>query len=238
MYIAICDDDKVELSRLTYFIEKYKVSRHIECEYSIFNNGLDLISALEKGKHFDAYCLDILMPAFSGIEVAKEIRTMDKNTPIIFLTSTPDFAIEGYSVKASNYILKPVVMDVLFHTLDELLEEITQESADILIVKSTDGIQKLLVANIVYIDVCGRKVFYHMNTGRTVECTESISTVYDTLLPYGSFIKPHRAYIVNMNYIDTINNADITMQTDITVPIAQGKNKEVKELYFSYLHRE
>ena len=238
MRLAICDDNEVELFRLTHFIDKYKVSRHIDCEYAVFNNGFDLISALEKGEQFDVYCLDILMPSFSGIDTAKEIRTIDKNAPIILLTSSPDFAVESYSVKAANYILKPVMIDVLFQSLDDILEQISQKSADVLLLKSVDGIQKVLISNIVYVEVIGRKVFYHLISGRLVECAESISAVYDTLLPYSSFIRPHRSYIVNMNYIDAIDTASITMQTKTVIPIAQGKAKEVRTAYLEYLRNQ
>lgn len=238
MRLAICDDNKVELSRLTHFIDKYKISRHIDCDYAVFYSGFDLISALEKGEHFDVYCLDIIMPAFSGIDAAREIRTIDKNAPIIFLTSSPDFAIESYSVKAANYILKPVMIDVLFQSLDDILEQISQKSPDMLVLKSTEGIQKILISNIVYIEVIGRKVFYHLISGRLVECTESISAVYDTLLPYGNFIRPHRSYIVNMNYIDAMDTSSITMQTEAVIPIAQGKAKEIREAYLEYPGRK
>jgi CheY-like chemotaxis protein len=56
----------------------------VYAEYAVFTNGFEVLSALEKGKHFDIYCLDIFMPGFTGIEVAKEIRALDKTAPIVF----------------------------------------------------------------------------------------------------------------------------------------------------------
>jgi two-component SAPR family response regulator len=78
---------------------------------------------LEKGKRFDIYCLDIMMPGFTGIDAAKEIRTFDKTAPILFFTSSPEFALESYSVKAINYVLKPISKEKLFFAFDELLEQ-------------------------------------------------------------------------------------------------------------------
>lgn len=108
LQIAICDDNIDELSNMVQLINQYRTSRNFSCEYAVFPNGFELISTLEKGKLFDIYCLDIIMPGFTGIDVAKEIRCFDKNAPIIFFTSSPDFALESYSVKAINYILKPI----------------------------------------------------------------------------------------------------------------------------------
>lgn len=143
LQIAICDDNIDELSNMIQLINDYRASKNLNCEYAVFPNGFDLIATLEKGKRFDLYCLDIIMPGFMGIEVAKEIRHIDKTAPIIFFTSSPEFALESYSVKAINYVLKPVTQEKLFITLDEVLEQMEAvKDEDMVIVKSTEGIQK------------------------------------------------------------------------------------------------
>jgi DNA-binding LytR/AlgR family response regulator len=73
-----------------------------------------------------------------------------------------------------------------------------------------------------------------MRSGKVIECTEAFSSVCGKLLKYGSFIKPHRSYLVNMQYMDTIENHQITLQTLSTIPIAQGKAKEMKQQYLNY----
>ena len=130
--IAICDDNIDELSNMIRLIDQYKSSKHLNCQYAAFQNGFELISALEKGKRFSIYCLDIIMPSYTGIAVAKEIRGFDKNAPILFFTSSTEFAFESYSVKAINYVLKPISKEKLFFTLDEVLELIkTDEMSNI-----------------------------------------------------------------------------------------------------------
>jgi len=235
LQIAVCDDHIDELSNMVQLIDLYRTSRHLNCEHAVFPNGFELVSALEKGKRFDIYCLDIMMPGFTGIDAAKEIRTFDKTAPILFFTSSPEFALESYSVKAINYVLKPVSKEKLFFTFDELLEQIkTKDEEDAVIVKSNEGIQKILISNLVFVEVIGRNVLYHLHSGKVVECTESFSSVCDNLLKYGCFIKPHRSYLVNMQYVDTIENHQITLQTLSAVPVAQGKAKEMKQQYLNY----
>jgi len=235
LQIAVCDDNIDELSNMVQLIDLYRTSRHLNCEHAVFPNGFELISALEKGKRFDIYCLDIMMPGFTGIDAAKEIRTFDKTAPILFFTSSPEFALESYSVKAINYVLKPISKEKLFFTFDELLEQIkAKEEEDAVIVKSNEGIQKILISNLAFAEVIGRNVLYHLRSGKVVECTEPFSSVCDSLLKYGCFIKPHRSYLVNMQYVDTIENHQITLQTLSSVPIAQGKAKEMKQQYLNY----
>ncbi|WP_395547464.1 MULTISPECIES: LytR/AlgR family response regulator transcription factor [unclassified Lacrimispora] len=235
LQIAVCDDNIEELSNMVQLIDLYRTSRNLNCEHAVFPNGFELISALEKGKRFDIYCLDIMMPGFTGIEVAKEIRAFDKTAPILFFTSSPEFALESYSVKAINYVLKPISKEKLFFTFDELLEQIkAKEEEDAVIVKSNDGIQKILISNLAFAEVIGRNVLYHLRSGKVIECTEPFSAVCDNLLNYGCFIKPHRSYLVNMQYVDTIENHQIILQTLSAVPIAQSKAKEIKQQYLNY----
>lgn len=235
LHIAVCDDNIDELSNMVQLIDLYRTSRHLNCEHAVFPNGFELVSALEKGNRFDIYCLDIMMPGFTGIDAAKEIRTFDKTAPILFFTSSPEFALESYSVKAINYVLKPISKEKLFFTFDELLEQIkAKEEEDAVIVKSNEGIQKILISNLAFAEVIGRNVLYHLRSGKVVECTEPFSSVCDSLLKYGCFIKPHRSFLVNMQYVDTIENHQITLQTLSTVPVAQGKVKEMKQQYLNY----
>lgn len=235
LQIAICDDNIDELSNMVQLINQYRSSKNINCEYAVFPNGFDLVSALEKGKKFDIYCLDIIMPGFTGIDVAKEIRVFDKTAPILFFTSSPEFALESYSVKAINYVLKPISKEKFFFTLDELLEQIkVDNNDDAIIVKSNEGIQKILITNLVFVEVISRNVLYHLLSGKVIECTEPFSSVCDNLLKYGCFVKTHRSYLVNMKYVDTIENNKVTLQTMTSVPVAQGKAREIKQKYLDY----
>ncbi|NLW91259.1 MAG: response regulator transcription factor [Syntrophomonadaceae bacterium] len=235
LQIVLCDDNIDELSNMVQLLNQYRSSKNLNCEYTVFSNGFELISALEKGKQFDIYCLDIMMPGFTGIDVANEIRGFDKTAPILFFTSSPEFALESYSVKAINYVLKPITKEKLFFTFDDLLEQVkVKKGEDAIIVKSNDGIQKILISNIVFAEVIGRNVLYHLMSGKVIECTESFSAVCNNLQKYGCFLKTHRSYLVNMQYIDTIENHQVTLQTLTSVPIAQGKAKEIKQHYLNY----
>jgi DNA-binding LytR/AlgR family response regulator len=234
--IAVCDDNMDELSNMTQLINQYRVSKHLNCDYAAFLNGFELVSAIDKGKHFDIYCLDIIMPGFTGIDVAKEIRAFDKNAPILFFTSSSEFALESYSVKAINYIIKPISKEKFFLTFDEILERIkVEENDDAIIVKSNEGIQKILISNLVYAEVIGRNALYHLLSGKVIECKEPFSSVCKNLLKYGRFIQTHRSFIVNMQYMDTIENHQVILQSLSSVPIAQGKALEIKQQYLAYL---
>mgnify|MGYP003289814431 CR=1 FL=1 len=232
--LAICDDEMHSLAHMISLIEEYCLISPFHLEYASFHNGVELASVLEQGKHFDIYCLDIVMPRFDGIELGKEIRLYDKSAQIIYFTSSPEFAFDSYSVKAANYVLKPISKDTLFSVLNEVLEQMEQKEEASITVRDINGIQKILLSNLVYAEAMGRKVLYHLVSGRVIECTARFSQVWDTLSEHSFFAKPHRSYIVNMNYINTIENTEITLQIPDTIPIAQGKTKEIKDRYLTF----
>ena len=193
---------------------------------------------MEKKRTFDIYLLDILMPGFSGIDLAKDIRDFDHNAQIIFFTASPEFALESYSVKAFNYILKPVTKEKLFSALTDVLELIENKQGTSIVVKSHDGLQKILLSNLVYIEAMGKKTVYHIFPDRTIKCMEKFSIICESLSNENYFIKPHRSYLVNMNYIDMISKTEIVLQTGSWIPIAQGKSREIKERYLAFQMEE
>lgn len=236
--LAICDDDAEALSHIVSLVEAYRAHHSPDYEYTAFSDGFALMSALEKGSVFDIYCLDIIMPGFMGIDLAKEIRALDKNAQIIFFSSTREFALESYSVKAANYVLKPITEEKLFSTLTDALEQVKKKQEAFIVVKSSSGIQKILLSNLVYAEAMGKKVICHISPDKTITCTEQFHTVCSQLERQGHFIKPHRSYLVNMSYIDSIDRTKMTLQTEDTIPIAQGKSKEIRERYLAYQMEE
>lgn len=232
--IALCDDNTTDLSSMESILKTYRTNHFTDCDYCVFHSGFELMTALGNGKRFDVYCLDIIMPKFSGIALGKEIRSCQKNAQIIFFTSSPEFALESYSVKAANYILKPVTFEKFSRAMDDVLDQIHKEEPQTVILKSSEGILKILLSSLLYVEAMGRNTIYHTVSGRTITCPQKFSAACDSLMDYSCFLKSHRSYLVNMNYIDVIRSTEITLQSSIKIPVAQGKVKEIKELYLAF----
>ena len=180
----------------------------------------------------------MVMPTVNGMAAAREIRKFDKVAKIAFLTSSPEFAIESYSVKACNYILKPVAKEKLFFALDDVMETANMENDKAIVVKSCDGIEKLPLSQIVYVEALDRRVIYTLASGKIVEFVGSFSKVREELLSYREFIQSHRSYVVNMRYISSIKNTEIILQIGCSLPIAQRRGADIKERYLAYQMEE
>lgn len=156
-------------------------------------------------EHYDIYLLDVVMPGLNGIELAKEIRSSDKAADIIFLTSSPEFAVESYTVKASNYLVKPVSRDRLVEALDDIMRTRTEDRDSCLVLKSSVGVHKVHISEIIYIEALNRKVVYYLRNNSQITCVEKFASVCDQLLQHPEFLLAHRSFLVNMNYIRRIS---------------------------------
>ena len=233
MKIAICDDDKNELFRILSVLADYQTQRNIEFSYKPFDNSTELASNLLQ-EHYDIYLLDVVMPGLNGIELAKEIRSSDKAADIIFLTSSPEFAVESYTVKASNYLVKPVSRDRLVEALDDIMRTRTEDRDSCLVLKSSVGVHKVHMSEIIYIEALNRKIIYYLRNNSQITCVDSDRQ----LLQHPEFLLAHRSFLVNMNYIRRIDAADLYLANGKCLPLAQRRISEIKRLYLAFQMEE
>lgn len=237
MKIAICDDDSYELNMLKELLNNYEASTDISLTVKYYNSSVELASIAEFEK-FDIYLLDIIMPVMNGLELAKEIRLFDKAAPIIFLTSSCEFAVDSYEVKAFNYLLKPVNKERLYNTLNELIELFYKEQISNIIIKNNSGIHKIRTSDIIYAEALNRKVTIYQRNNEHIVSTDAFSSICNMLIVHKEFLLPHRSYIVNMNYINAINNNEIHLNNSKTIPLAQRRVSEIKKQYLNFQMEE
>ncbi|NLT95510.1 MAG: response regulator transcription factor [Clostridia bacterium] len=234
--IAICDDDSRELAKISSFIDAYRQEKNVLLTYKTFQSAAELVSTMESGD-YDILLLDILMPGLSGIQAAYEIREIDKVAKIVFLTSSPEFAVESYQVKASNYILKPVSREKLFHLLDELISE-EQKPQEGLTIKAQKDLAFILFSRIAFVEVMHKTLYFHLADGSVRAAHSTLAAVEDKLLSRPEFIKVHRSYLVNLWHISEIGPQGLIVTTGKTVPVSRLLYKKVREQYMDHLFVE
>ena len=121
MNIAICDDEILFTRELSSLLTHWAEKNDFSLTLYPYSNGDDLLTAL-RTIPVDLIFLDIIMPLLNGIDTAREIRSMGLTVPVIFLTSSREFALDSYDVKAFHYLLKPVNTLKLFSVMDDFLE--------------------------------------------------------------------------------------------------------------------
>ena len=235
MRIAICDDNKSELFLLTHILEDYVTSKE-DVEFDVYSNASDLLDSVLK-KEYDVLILDILMPGLNGIEAAREIRRYDETVEIIFLTSSPEFAVDSYDVRAFYYMLKPISSEKIRQQLDLLYERL-QKSIDQLSIVTPQSIFSLPYHKIEFVEVMNKTLFFHLSNGTSRQVHASLSDYESKLLARPSFCKVHRSYLVNLKHMQTLNPNTFQSYSGKTIPISRYHYKEVREAYIKHLFKD
>lgn len=236
MKIAVCDDDPQGLERISYFIDTYKRESKVQLTCKTFQSSTALISSMVSGD-YDILLLDILMPGINGMQAAYEIRAFDAGVKIVFLTSSPEFAVESYAVKAYDYILKPVSKDKLFSILDAVIAE-EQKPLEGLTVKTQLGMARILFSRLAFVEIMNKKLYFHLADGGVQEVTASLSAFEEELLARSEFVKVHRSYIVNLWQMSELGAKELITHAGKTVPISRLLYGKVREAYMKHLFLE
>lgn len=232
--IAFCDDDLSTLNELNILLNQYRVEHNKDITYAVFQSPLELLANIEKGMRFDVLFLDIIMPGENGIDAAKEIRQYDNTVKIIFLTSSSEFAVQSYTVSAFFYQIKPIWKESFFRLMDSVIDDCEKSQEYSLILRCKSGISRIDLDKLEYCEVIGRTLCFHMKNGIVMESTGSLDDLCNKLTQYESYLRPHRSFVINMEYVRNISYKAITMDSLAQIPIPHGKCSEIKKLYLAY----
>ena len=230
MRIALCDDQPHQLENLRSMILAWDGA---EVSVSSYDNGDALLQA-HGAAPFDIIFLDILMPLLSGMETARELRQSDRTVKLVFLTSSADFAVEAFTVKASNYLLKPVEPEKLYNCLEELDQEL-RASARKICVKGSHALHQIPVADIEYIESQNKRILFVLSGGETILSGEPLYAYEEKLTLEDGFFKCSRSFIVNIHRIDTFTPKEIRTRSGARIPISRSCHREFEKAYFSVL---
>lgn len=238
--IATVDDNPADLKEirmcLSHYFQKRAGQTPIDYTISAYTSGPSFLENFEKGD-YDLILLDIYMPRMTGMQVAEEIRAIDEDAWIIFLTTSRDHALESYNVFASGYVLKPLLENA--PQLETLLTRLLPEdalAAKTLTVKLAGG-EYLSVpySHILYMDCQGsRGAILHLED-RTLASQNSYQELADILLTDERFLETYHRLILNMNAVTAMKEDTFLLKGDLTLPISRRKKKAVKQQYMQFL---
>lgn len=230
--VAICDDAPEFGRQVRDALEQWP-EKPEQLQLITFDDADSLLSA-HSTQPFDIILMDVVMPLLNGIEAARELRQTDRDVKLIFLTSSPDYAVESYTVKADNYLLKPLQPQILYKALSELICQIDREARSI-VIKGIKTAHRVPLKNIEYVEAQNKHVLFVMADGRTIPSNEPLYTYEPQLLLADGFFKCSRSYIVNLNRIETYTTKEIRTQSGFRIAIARSHQKDIEAAYFEVM---
>ena len=229
--IAVVEDDPADQEALKKTLTDYSKRTGTALQIKTFSNGSDFL--FEWPSEYDFIFLDILMEPLDGMETAMEIRKGNPQVPILFLTDSPQFALQSYSVHAAEYLLKPITPALIEQALERLLAFRKQVPPQVLTVRGMEGISMIPMSDISYIEYKERKSWIH--TENRVVVTKTQMQDLEKQLP-DQFLRIHSAFIVNLAQVRCLKGYDLMLK-DTILPISKYRKQELVHrlsLYFNY----
>ena len=228
--IAICDDvasEREQFRSLLFSIEQKGQKWNFHT--TEYNRGDFLLMDLEENQiRFDLIILDIYMEGMDGMETARKIRQRGIQTPLVFLTATPDFALESYDVHAFGYLLKPVSEEKLTALLRRLLAHYDRPRV---CVQWERQKRYLFLDEIIYVESQNHTIHIHLSSGEVLDSKEKLGDL-ESLLDE-RFLRCHQSFLVNMSYIADVDG-DFILKDGTKIPIRIRQRKAIAEEYYRF----
>lgn len=233
MKIAVCDDEEIFIDSTCALLKQWAEENNISLTLFRFTNGDDLINTHRK-EGMDLIILDVIMPLLNGMDTARELRSHDQMVPVIFLTSSREFAVDSYEVKAFNYLIKPVDAGKLSGVLNDFIK-MRNVHKNTFTAQTSDGFFSIVVSDVEYLEAQNKQVLFHMSDGRTIAIHESFSKCAESFSPKTGFCRCHRSYIVNLNKVKQFSKSEITTFNQAVIPISRNSYAVFKATYFQHM---
>ena len=231
MNIAIIEDSGQELSLLERCLQSYLSSRQVYRVIDTYTSGEAFLENWPS-KSYDLVFLDILMEGISGIEVARKIRETDSECLLIFISSSKEYALQGFEVRAFDYLLKPLSEERFQKTMDLCQNELAKHIRYIE-VKESRTLVKIPLNEIIYTDYYNHYIQIH-TAARLIRSYQQFDVFSPLLLCYPQFLCCYRNCIVNMDHVDSVDKHDFVMKNGERVPITRGNRNSIYQQYADY----
>lgn len=200
--IAIVEDELIYTQQLQKFLAHYKLEKKEEFEIACFSDGDGIIEIYKA--QFDIILMDVKMKFMDGMSAAEEIRKIDKEVIIIFITSMKHYAIRGYAVGAMDYFLKPINYFAFSERLAKAINIVKHKNDKIIIIKIRRGILRISVSDIYYIESRAHVMIYHTVSGN-YETAGVIKNVAEELAD-SFFFQGNKGYLINLAHVEGIKD--------------------------------
>ena len=210
MKVAIIEDEKREQEVLNAYFTRLESVDEVITSLRFFNTGDDFLDEFEFGK-FDLILMDIdLNSRINGIETSQRLRKIDDQVILIFMTNLAQYAIEGYKVKAFDYIVKPISYFDFSQRMKIIYQHVQERVVQKIIIPYSDTKMVVNIKDIYYVEVNNHSLIYHTANGNII----SSGTLKQALNELGKyhFAQCNNCYLVNLAYVMEVNGYEVMVK--------------------------
>ena len=232
MRIALIEDTYSCAVEVQELLERFSRETEIAttCEY--FPCGTDFLN--QPFSDWDLILLDIEMPEMNGLEIAHKIRETDSDVLIIFITHMAQYAIEGYSVQAFDYILKPVNYYSFSMKLQQVASILQSREVQFLVISSQNGKIRLPLDTLRYVEIYDHTLIYHTTSGTFSSTSYRSLGKLEKALHSTHFSRCHNGYLVNLAFVSGYEKSEVFLGEHTSLPLSRTYSKSFLGQLLSY----
>ena len=227
--VAIVEDEHSYAMQLQEYLHKYEGENGEVFEISLFSDGDQIVNKYKPV--YDIILMDVEMKFMDGMSAAEEIRKVDTEVVIMFITNMPQYAIRGYAVDALDYVLKPVSYFAFSQRLNRAIERMKKRINKTISIAIKGGIVRVDVANITYIESQGHTLIFH-TVGSDYETTGTMKE-FEQELTGINFYRGNKGYLINLAHVEGIRDGCAVVRGQ-SLPLSRARKKEFLEALTQY----
>ena len=229
--ILICDDLPEQRMNLHRMLRCYEQAHgpELELELETAADGAELLAMWRPGR-WDVVFLDIYMPQLDGVTAARELRKLDARCEIVFATTSRDHGMEGYELRALDYLTKPFSQQDVDGVMDWFLQQRAERHSE-LTVRTPEGEEVLSARDIRYIESRGHTCVIHA-AGRTLSVRRSIDELAAGL--DSAFFRCHKSFLVNLAHAVEIEKNLLLLDDGAGVPVSAARLSDSKSALLAW----
>ena len=225
--IAVVDDDPDHRRTLVGYIKDFFADREpYDC--AVFEDGADFLASASL--ELDIVFLDIVMDRTNGVDVAYALRERDEGVAIVFITEAVQYALEGYGVQASDFLIKPLYYTSFCACMQRVMAAVKRRKPTMIRVDYDKTVHYLDVLTIYAIETRNKKVVIHAKSGDYL-CSDTLKDLEKRLAPHG-FARCHHAYIVNTAFVETVRKQEVLVCGQ-WIPLSRQRRDEFMQQMLS-----
>ena len=224
MHVIIVEDEASSAHRLEQFVKRYFAETGGAYTVKTYTDGLEFISEYAGGGNI--ILMDIEMPHMDGLKASQRLRAVDGYASLIFVTNMAKYAIKGYEVGALDFMVKPVTYFNFALKMERAVAIQEKYIGGTFMLSSDEGMVKLNVSDILYIERGKHNICYHTRKGSFGE-RAALKDAEERFARYG-VARCHNAYLVNLAAVEKTRGDEVSVGAD-ALPVSRARKKEFLE---------
>ena len=233
--IAICDDEKKILDEISGYIKNYAEKENdLDLEVFRFDSAKTLISAIEDGKSFDIFVLDVYIRDEMGTALARDIRKFGIESPIIFATTSIEHAPQSYETGTLRYLIKPIDPRKFYEAMGVAIAQAEKVGQRLIKFKTENGLESVNANHIMCSEAHDHYQHITMSNGTQIKVRMTVTELFTILSRYGGFVRIGSAYILNLRHVKNVSRTDVCLYNNVGISIPRGKHAEIKNAFWNF----